>query len=91
MLDIISSGTLSLERMEAVSDAADALIDGMKELVVSRWGDHARSHGGTAQDRRNNAHAISYEGLEDGAVPDAPGPTRSPSIHRKVERRLIWL
>jgi len=51
-------------------DEADALITRMKEIVVSRWEDHVRSHGGTAQDRRNVAHAIAYEGFEYGAVPD---------------------
>ena len=51
-------------------DEADALITGMKEIVVSRWEDHVRSHGGTAQDCRNIAHAIAYEGFEYGIVPD---------------------
>ncbi len=51
-------------------DEADAVITTMKEIVVHRWEDHVRSHGGTAQDCRNIAHAIAYEGLEYGTVPD---------------------
>ncbi len=51
-------------------DEADALITGLKEIVVGRWEDHVRSHGGTPQDCRNIAHAIAYEGIEYGILPE---------------------
>lgn len=43
---------------------AGALITRIKEIVVGRWEDHVRRQGGTAQDCRNIAHAIDYEGFE---------------------------
>ncbi len=43
---------------------AGALITQIKEIVVGRWEDHVRRQGGTAQDCRNIAHAIDYEGFE---------------------------
>ena len=51
------------------ADEADATITQMKEIVVTRWEEHVRSHGGTSQDCRNIAHAITYEGFEYSAVP----------------------
>ncbi len=53
------------------ADEANTLIGEMKEIVVGRWEDHVRSHGGTARDCRNIAHAIAYEGFEYGALPDS--------------------
>ncbi len=47
-------------------EEADTLITGMKEIIVGRWEDHVRIHGGTAQDARNIAHAIAYPGFEYG-------------------------
>ena len=52
------------------ADEANKLIAAMKGIVVGRWEDHVRSHGGTAQDCRNIAHAIDYAGFEYGA-PDS--------------------
>ncbi|MCH8813029.1 MAG: type II toxin-antitoxin system HipA family toxin [Gemmatimonadetes bacterium] len=49
------------------ADEANTLVTGMKEIVVGRWEEHVRRHGGTAQDCRNIAHAIAYEGFEYGA------------------------
>jgi len=48
------------------AEEAKTLITGMKRIVVGRWEDHVRSHGGSAQDCRNIAHAIAYEGFEYG-------------------------
>jgi len=45
-------------------EEADTLITRMKEIVVGRWEDHVRIHGGTAQDARNIAHAIAYPGFD---------------------------
>ena len=53
------------------ADEANKLITATKGIVVGRWEDHVRSHGGTAQDCRNIAHAIDYAGFEYGAVPDS--------------------
>ena len=52
-------------------EEADTLITGMKEIIVGRWEDHVRIHGGTAQDGRNIAHAIAYPGFEYDTVPDS--------------------
>jgi serine/threonine-protein kinase HipA len=52
-------------------EEADTLITGMKEIIVGRWEDHVRIHGGTAQDARNIAHAIAYPGFEYDTVPDS--------------------
>ena len=52
-------------------EEADTLITRMKEIVVSRWEDHVRIHGGTAQDARNIAHAIAYPGFEYDTAPDS--------------------
>ncbi len=52
-------------------DDADTLITGVKKIVESRWEDHIRSHGGTAQDGRNIAHAIAYRGFEYGTAPES--------------------
>ncbi len=52
-------------------EEADTLITAMKEIIVGRWEDHVRIHGGTAQDGRNIAHAIAYPGFEYDTVPDS--------------------
>lgn len=43
---------------------ADGLITQMKAIVVGRWEVCIRRQGGTAEDCRNIAHAIDYEGFE---------------------------
>ena len=52
-------------------EEADTLITGMKEIIVGRWEDHVRIHGGTAQDARNIDQAIAYPGFEYDTVPDS--------------------
>ncbi len=52
-------------------EEADTLITRMKEIVVGRWEDHVRIHGGTAQDARNIAHAIAYPGFEYDTILDS--------------------
>jgi len=53
------------------TEEADTLITGMKEIIVRRWEDHIRIHGGSAQDGRYIAHAIAYPGFEYDAVADS--------------------